>query len=197
MKYCSNINCKQTNPQPLSGFSRDPNRKDGHNFKCKRCHKEYRTSNKERIANKKAQYALRNKEKISEYMVAYQAVRYEKNKEKLLKQSRSYKNLHKREVALKKLQWRKNNPGKYAAYCAKRRAQKALATPPWLTKEQHIENEMFYIKAFEVTKETGIPHEVDHIEPLQGENVKGLHVPWNLRVIPRSINRRKTNKSIP
>ena len=37
-------------------------------------------------------------------------------------------------------------------------------------------------------------NEVDHIIPLQGQFVSGLHVPENLRVIPRSINRSKRNK---
>lgn len=34
-------------------------------------------------------------------------------------------------------------------------------------------------------------YEVDHIVPLHGENVSGLHVPWNLKVIPKTINRAK------
>lgn len=38
------------------------------------------------------------------------------------------------------------------------------------------------------------PLEVDHEVPLQGENVSGLHVPWNLRIVPMPINRAKSNK---
>ena len=36
-------------------------------------------------------------------------------------------------------------------------------------------------------------HEVDHEIPLQGKGVRGLHVPWNLRVIPRVDNLTKGN----
>lgn len=43
------------------------------------------------------------------------------------------------------------------------------------------------------TKETGITHEVDHIIPLQGKTVSGLHVYENLRVVTRNINRRKSS----
>ncbi len=91
--------------------------------------------------------------------------------------------------------WEKLNPGKKAAQVRKYQASKLNATPKWLTKEQLKEMQDLYVEAARLTKETGIPHEVDHEEPLQGKNVCGLHVPWNLRVVPRTENRKKSNKS--
>lgn len=65
----------------------------------------------------------------------------------------------------------------------KRKTAKIQATPPWLTKDHFEEMLSFYEHADEMTKRTGILHEVDHIVPLQGRTVCGLHVPWNLRVL--------------
>jgi hypothetical protein len=61
--------------------------------------------------------------------------------------------------------------------------------PPWADREA--------IQAIyaEARKLTGIPHEVDHIEPLLGKNSSGLHVEYNLRVITRTENRRKGNRA--
>lgn len=196
MKTCTNIKCQQANPQPLTNFSKEKSRKDGLQFHCKGCSRDYRALNKEKIAIRKTKYALENKDKIAKYMTEYHVHYHEDNRENILAKRKMYRDSHKEEVAADKLKWRKSRPGKYAAYCAKRRAQKALASPPWLTPEQYKEMESIYVEASRLTRETGIVHEVDHIEPLQGKKVKGLHVPWNLRVVPRLINRSKGNRSI-
>lgn len=75
-----------------------------------------------------------------------------------------------------------------------RQAAKINATPSWLSEEQKLEILEFYILAKKLTKKTGIKHEVDHIIPLRGNGVRGLHVPWNLQTIPAFKNRQKGNR---
>ena len=74
---------------------------------------------------------------------------------------------------------------------SKRNAKKKKATPPWLAKEHLDAIKAVYIEAERLTLETGIRHEVDHIVPLSGKTVSGLHVPWNLRAIPAVENNRR------
>jgi 5-methylcytosine-specific restriction endonuclease McrA len=70
------------------------------------------------------------------------------------------------------------------------------ATPPWATAEQKLAIKKLYLHAREMTKLTGERYVVDHIVPLRGESVCGLHVPWNLRVITQDENLQKSNKLV-
>lgn len=72
----------------------------------------------------------------------------------------------------------------------RRYANKGLATPKWLTKEH--KNQLR-----EIYKNRPEGHHVDHIVPIQGENVCGLHVPWNLQYLPAAENIRKSNSFNP
>ena len=87
--------------------------------------------------------------------------------------------------------WATNNKGARNAITAKRRATLLKQTPSWADIEKI---KLFYITADRISKETGIPHEVDHIIPLQGKFVSGLHIHNNLQIITQSKNRSKRNK---
>jgi len=80
------------------------------------------------------------------------------------------------------------------AHTALRRAKRAKATPPWITKDHKKQITLLYKQAKELTDSTGIAYEVDHIIPIAGKNVCGLHLPVNLQVITREENRAKLNK---
>ena len=77
------------------------------------------------------------------------------------------------------------------AKVAAREARKNRATPPWA---DPVAIRAFYEEAARLSKETGVPHHVDHIAPLRGRSVCGLHVQTNLRVVPASENLRKGNR---
>lgn len=84
----------------------------------------------------------------------------------------------------------------YTAYRAARRSMKMMATPAWLTESQVSAMRTVYDHARDCTLVTGERYEVDHIVPIKGKHVCGLHVPWNLQVLPMSENRKKSNKVV-
>lgn len=84
----------------------------------------------------------------------------------------------------------KQNKEKYAAKCAKRYADKTQSTPAWLT-----EFDLFYINEFYHLASLR-KLQVDHIIPLRGKNVCGLHTPSNLQLLSPEENRKKSNKHV-
>jgi len=90
--------------------------------------------------------------------------------------------------------WKAANPNLVIANSKHRRTKHKQATPKWLTQEHKAQIKQFYLDAMLISKVTGVPYAVDHIIPLRGELVSGLHVPWNLAVITREENSKKSNK---
>lgn len=150
--------------KPLDAFHKNKSAKDGLTFNCKDC------------ATKKARshYAQRSpKERLN-----IKRVWQDKNRQHV----NDYNN-----------NWVKQNPEKHAARQAERRARKNQATPPWLTKEQRQASAEMYKLAKKFQSAFGKNYHVDHIVPLKGENVCGLHVPWNLQLLESSLNLGKSN----
>lgn len=83
------------------------------------------------------------------------------------------------------------NPGRAAARNAKRYAGKKKRTPLWADVQKL---ESFYVLASRLSHETGIEYEVDHVIPLHGLLVSGLHVSENLQVITAAENLQKGNR---
>ena len=178
MKRCSKCNVDK----PLTVFSKCAANKDGLNRWCKECSK----------AAKKEWYE-KNAEAEKTKAMQYHYENYEKNKNRIIK---------------KTTEWKKNNKKKYReiakrcyektkhirfAWQALARAAKRNAVPKWINKDLKQEIQKFYVEARLKTRETGTKYEVDHIVPLMGKTVCGLHVPWNLRVITQFENRSKQN----
>jgi len=89
--------------------------------------------------------------------------------------------------------YQQNKPSYYARK-AKRRASLLNRTPSWLSVSDVQKISSIYNDCVLLNKQGTVKYEVDHIVPLQGETVSGLHVPWNLQIIPMFENRSKGNK---
>lgn len=159
------------------GTHRDPEYKRKH----------YQANKEKYIARAKA-WKEANPDKIKESS----ARRYSKKKDHILAKTREWYSTQTPEANRARAKsWRDANPGKSGFYCANRRSRVANQTPSWVDLK---DLEGYYVMAARLTKCTGIPHHVDHIFPIKGKNSSGLHVPWNLQVIPAHINHKKHNK---
>lgn len=152
-----------------------------------------------------AQYAMAHKLEKKEYDRAYylankarkdaQSIAWKKSHPEIISESGHRRYLkHKPHILAVNKKWKHGNPHKVNAMAAKRRAALLQATPLWLSRSQWLEIENIYLEANKVSKQTGQPHHVDHIVPLQGQSVSGLHVPWNLQILLGHDNLTKSRK---
>ncbi len=150
--------------QPIEEFYNDSRYADGKFPWCKSCKKGYARENPHQVQN----WVDNNPE-------ASKAIKYR------------YIDNNPEKVKVSKQTWSKANSKKELAKCRKYQAAKLNAMPKWLSKEQLAEIVKIYVNCPE-------GYEVDHDVPLQGKNVRGLHVPWNLKYLSIKENRKKSNK---
>lgn len=168
MKTCAKCGeCK-----PFTEFNKKVGAWDGYRHTCKPCKasalREWRAANHAATQEKaRAYYAAR--------MRPWFQRRYVENKTTINDRSKT---------------WRETNPDKHNAKEARRRAAKLQATPGWADSTQiaAVYEEASAMRAL------GLDVQVDHIVPLQGKNVCGLHVHTNLQLLLADDNRSKSNK---
>lgn len=139
-----------------------------------------------------AQYYQKNKESLNKSQKEY----YIKNKDKVIARKIAWHKANPEKLKSAQAKYAKNNPEKFNVKAANRRALKLKATPKWLTESDLIHINAKYQLAAMFNKYTGEKWAIDHIYPLKGKEVCGLHVPSNLRVIPWLENVKKGNRVI-
>lgn len=144
-------------------FGKDKYKKSGYKGSCKVC--------------------LRDKARLSR----------KENPERSRKTSKSYRLRNRDKELARYIRYNKENPEVRAAHSAKRRAYHKNATPPWLTDEQKQDMACMYGLAKKFEKLCNAEYHVDHIVPLAGKDICGLHVPWNLQLLEASLNFSKGN----
>ena len=107
-----------------------------------------------------------------------------------VRRARNYQ-LNKEANKANQKEYRKANLEKYVEYQMKRWSLTGRSSNPNLNKAEKLEILAIYEEAKYLTKETGIPHHVDHIIPLNGKCCRGIHHPENLQVITADANLKK------
>lgn len=139
--------------------------KDGLQSYCKECKASYQKENRDKKLNWQKKY--RNE-----------------NRTELLEKRKDYYRTHVEQESDYGKRWSKNNRPKLRARDAKRRSAKLQRTPSWAKLD----------KIQEIYQNCPEGYQVDHIVPLQGASVSGLHVEYNLQYLPAKENLSKGNK---
>lgn len=204
------IKCGESKPN--EAFNKSQRKRNGLHSWCRLCVSEYNkkcaSDNPEKFAAKRKAYYQANKEKViasinkylennREYIFAKRKEWYYANHEQQKEARREWRKANHEKMQAYKKKYAKNNPHQNRHNVSMRRAAKIQRTPCWLTEDDKVLIQRKYALAHKKTKNTGEKWVVDHILPLRGELVSGLHVPANLRVIKHTTNSRKSNKYEP
>ena len=190
MKVCLVCN----NSKPLSEFYKRVDSPDGYRNDCKECrkatslknHYENHEQRKAKLKQIHADRLLSNPNYYAEY--------YAKYKDAELSRSKQYYQDNIEERRAKQRHWSKTNRGIANALSKRYKLKKANATPLWLTPEQLYNMQCTYKVAAQLSETSSQKWHVDHIVPIRGKDVCGLHVPWNLQVLPAKMNMQKGNR---
>jgi hypothetical protein len=161
----------------------------GVEYICKPCHNQ--KSREWRASSSGKASCLAYREKRRDGLNGYFKDRYQRQKESLLGQMKSRYGSKKDDPEFREkrrkydLEYSKRQRSKRLRCNRqnKRKALKLLATPSWANQSK--------IKEIYLNCPAG--HHVDHIIPLKGKNVRGLHVENNLQYLPEKANLSKGN----
>lgn len=197
VKICTKCHLEK----PLIEFSKNGEKRRAD---CKLCNnfrsRRWYDQNSEKKLQENREWKLANPDKIKEYTLKHNGSPRQKqacknwrinNLEYARQISRTYYSNHRAERSEYNRKHKKENPHIYNAQKALRRALQLNATPKWSDLK---EIRMIYKEAKDISKQTGVVHHVDHIIPLNGKIVSGLHVPNNLQIITAIDNLKKSNK---
>jgi len=211
--------------KPLELFGNNKNKKDGKQTLCKECfkiyakknvkaiairQKDYREKHHDFLCQQKREHRERNKDEINanrreQYRVDGDKQRaankkWKKENEERYKEVVKAHRLNNLETTKKAIkEWKLNNKDAVNASVAKRRAAKLQRTVAWAN-DQAIKDVYSDCEEINLAAKTAGCTEtfvVDHVIPLLGTNVSGLHIASNLQIITAKENGEKSNNFTP
>jgi hypothetical protein len=176
MKICAKCNIDK----PFDQFCSNKNRKDGYHYYCRECHAK---SNK-RWRDDNLDIALATSKRYRDA-----------NKKSCQAASKAWAKANPEKVKAWRAKYNQENTGYLQDKDARYKASKQNRTPKWLTEYDLLAIRCKYSVAAMLNKHGIEKWDVDHIIPLNGKTVSGLHVPWNLQVITAKQNKIKGNRN--
>ena len=143
--------------------------------------REYVALNRARIRETQRAHRKKNQDRIN----ARQRAWFAKNPGKAASYSKAWYEQNKERWVEPRKKWAKNNPDYLRRRGRAEQAKRRAAMPKWADRQA--------IQAIYDNCPPG--YEVDHIIPINGRNVCGLHVPWNLQYLTPTENKAKGNRT--
>lgn len=156
--------------------------------------KAWREANPDKVTEQHKRYAEKYPEKLAAKQAVWKARNPEKAREAYRKQAAKKRAEQPEQIRAAKKLYAQRNRAVLNAAAARRKAAKLKRTPKWLTQFDKLKIKCIYSIAAMLTRVNKEPWHVDHIVPLQGDLVSGLHVPSNLQVMRGVENIAKKNK---
>lgn len=186
MKKCSKCGELKTELE----FYKDKSSPSGLEYRCKVCAKK---------KSLKSYYKVSTTSDFKAKKRVYRKTYYKANKDKVLAKTKAYRSQNKKRKYETDKLWRMTNPEKCRTYTKRYRSKNSNKVRFWyacrradLLKRTPSYANINKIEEFYKNCPPGM--EVDHVIPLRGKNVSGLHVETNLQYLQKEDNRRKSNK---
>jgi hypothetical protein len=168
-------------------------------------HKKYREANKQKAKEYARIYYQKNRETIEACRKQYVEDNYQKvsdakkncylrKRSEYISRIKNNARINKEKISRYQAAYRKANRAYFNAYANLRNTRTKAATPAWADYEKMAS---IYENSARLTKETGIPHQVDHIVPVTSDVVCGLNWEGNLQILTATENRQKKNVMWP
>ena len=149
------------------------------------------------ILGRKHDEARRNDDQRRAYMAGYLAEYAKENREDIRRNARNHYAKHRPLMAERGKAFRESNKDLYRALCHQRRAKIHNRIPAWCSKDDLKTIQAMHREARRLESITGIVFHVDHIIPIAGRLVSGLHVPSNMQILTKQQNLAKLNQFDP
>lgn len=182
--------------KPSGEFYKRADSPDGYRNDCKDCRKKASSQNYYRDVEKQKEQRRAYYRRFVEENPDFHVKKYWADVEQSRQQNREYYQQNRKKRIQKSVEYARKNAARANATKKKYKLSKEKACPAWVSFSRELCDQItyFYEEARRKTKATGIVHHVDHIVPIQGKTICGLHVPWNLQVLTAAENCSKQNR---